>query len=237
VNYLGARGIDLFRSRDINAPLAPAYGDRPNTAFGQVRQIESTGRQTSHSVQIISRGRLAPRLQGSVQYTIATAHNDTSGINFLPANNYDLAGEYGRADFDQRHRVEALLTLKGGSWTDLGVSVSLQSGRPYTLRTGQDDYHTGQLNARPSGVARNTLQGPGFAGVDVRWSHEFAIGPATAGGRGGDGPAFSIAIDAFNVLNRVNYAGYIGTRTSPFFGQAIAAEPPRRIQLSAGFRF
>ena len=35
-------------------------------------------------------------MQGNVQYTLASAHNDTSGINALPSNNYDLASEYGR---------------------------------------------------------------------------------------------------------------------------------------------
>jgi len=237
VNYLASRGVDLFRSRDINAPLAPLYGDRPSPAYGQIRQIESTGRQTAHSLQVLGRGRLAPRLQGSVQYTIATAHNDTSGINSLPANNYDLSGEFGRADFDQRHRLEALLTLKGGAWANVGVSLSLGSGRPYTQRTGRDDFHTGQTNARPEGVGRNTLQGPGYASLDVRWLHEFAIGSARAGKRDEDAPAFSIGIDAFNVTNRVNYSGLVGTLTSPFYGQAIAAQPPRRVQLSAGFHF
>lgn len=236
VNYLGSRGVSLFRSRDINAPLAPLYGDRPNPALGQVRQIESTGRQTAHSLQVIGRGRLAPRLQGSVQYSIATARNDTSGINALPANNHDLTGELGRADFDQRHRFEALLTLKGGDWADFGVSLSLGSGRPYSLRTGRDDFHTGQTNARPAGVARNTLQGPGFASLDARWAHEFELGSTQAGARD-ERPAFTLGVDAFNLLNRVNYSGYVGTLTSPFFGRAIAAQPPRRLQLSAGFQF
>jgi outer membrane receptor protein involved in Fe transport len=234
VNYLGSRGVDLFRSHDVNAPLAPLYAARPNPAFGQIRQIESTARQAAHSLQVIARGHLAPRLQGSVQYTLATAHNDTSGINALPANNYDLAAEYGRADFDQRHRLEALLNLKAGDWADFGVGVSLGSGRPYSLRTGTDDFHTGQTNARPAGIGRNTLQGPGFAGLDVRWSREFAIGSPK---KGEDGAAFTIGIDAFNVVNRVNYSGFVGNQSSPFFGQAIAAQPPRRVQLSAGFHF
>jgi outer membrane receptor protein involved in Fe transport len=233
VNYLASRGVDQFRSRDVNAPPAPLYLARPNPAFGQIRQIESTGRQTAHSLQLLARGRLAPHLKGSLQYTVATAHNDTNGINALPANNYDLASEWGRANFDQRHHLETLVQLKAGDWADFGLSVSLSSGRPYSLQTGRDDYHTGQTNARPSGVARNTLRGPGTALVDLRWSHEFGIGSR----KGEDAPAWSIGVDAFNVLNRVNYSGYIGTLSSPFFGRAIAAQPPRRIQLSAGFHF
>lgn len=233
MNYVGSRGVGLFRSRDVNAPPPPDYLARPNAGFGQIRQIESTGRQSAHSLQLIARGRLAPRVRGSVQYTIATARNDTNGINTLPANSYDLASEWGRASFDQRHRFEALLQLDGGDWADFGVSLSLGSGRPYSLQTGRDDYHTGQTNARPAGVARHTLQGPGLALLDLRWSHEFGIGS----GRGDNAPAWSIGIDAFNVTNRVNYSGFVGTLSSPFFGRAIAAQPPRRIQLSAGFQF
>ncbi len=109
----------------------------------------------------------------------------------------------------------------------------LGSGRPYSLLTGHDDYHTGQTNARPQGVARNTLAGPSYARLDLRWSHEFTLGSA----KGEDAPAWTLVLDAFNVVNHVNYAGFVGTETSPFFGRAIAAQPPRRLQLSAGFHF
>jgi hypothetical protein len=123
------------------------------------------------------------------------------------------------------------LEWKAGDWAAVGLSLSLASGRPYSLLTGRDDYHTGQTNARPACIARNTLQGPGYALLDMRWSHEFATRD------GDDAPAWSIGVDAFNVINRVNYSGFVGTLTSPFFGRPIAAQPPRRIQLSVGFHF
>ncbi len=231
VNYLGSRGYHLFRSHDINAPPPPMYLARPDPTLGQVRQIESTGRQSVQSVQILARGRFTKWAQGTVQYTFGRANNDTPGINALPANNYDLASEYGRADFDQRDRLESLVQLKFNSWTNFGLSVSTASGKPYSLLTGTDEFNTGQTNARPTGVTRNTLEGPGYASVDLRWSREFALDSRK------DGPAFSVGVDAFNILNRVNYVAYIGTLTSPFYGTAVAALPPRRIQLSAGFHF
>jgi outer membrane receptor protein involved in Fe transport len=234
IAYVGSRGVDLFRSRDVNAPPPPDYADRPDASFGQIRRIETTGRQVAHSVQFVARGRLLPLLQGAVQYSFSTTHNDTSGINSLPANSYDLASEYGRADFDQRHKLESLLQFKAGAWVNVGVSVSVGSGRPYSIRTGTDDFHTGQTNARPAGVSRNTLAGRGYATVDLRWSHDFRLGQSP---QGADGPAWSIGVDAFNIGNRVNYSGFVGTITSPFFGHAISAQPPRRIQLSTGIRF
>ena len=44
-------------------------------------------------------------------------------------------------------------------------------------------------------------------------------------------PAFTTAIDAVNLFNRVNYQGYIGALSSPFYGRAVASLPPRRLQL------
>jgi hypothetical protein len=46
-----------------------------------------------------------------------------------------------------------------------------------------------------------------------------------------------VAFDAFNVLNHVNYTGYVGNELSPFFGQAVAALPTRRLQVTARFKF
>jgi hypothetical protein len=234
VNYLGSRGVELFRSRDVNAPPPPLYLARPNPAFGQIREIESNGRQTTNSFQVVARGRFVKWLQGTAQYTLASAWNDTAGINSFPANSYDLGSEWGRADFDRRHQLEGLLQLKANDWTNFGLAVSLRSGRPYSLLTGTDVFNTGQTNARPAGVARNTLDGPGYASIDLRWSRDFALAKAS---KKGDAPAVTIGVDAFNILNQVNYVAFIGNRSSPFFGEAVAAQPPRQIQLSAEFHF
>lgn len=231
VNYTGARGYDLFRSRDINAPPPPLYAARPDPAHGVIRQIETTGRMQSHSLQMTLRGKVTRFFNGSVQYVLGHAMNDTGGIGSFPANNYDLSGEWSRADFDQRHRFDLMGTIKPGPWFTLGVALSLRSGRPYSLRTGTDEYNTGNANARPPGVARNTLEGPGSAQLDLRWSHEFPL----TGSKQDEGPKVTLGVDAFNVLNRVNYSSYVGNLSSPFFGRAISAQPPRRMQLSLRF--
>ena len=74
-----------------------------------------------------------------------------SGINSFPANNYDLSGEWGRADYDQRHRLNLLGTIHAAKFIDLGVGLFANSGAPYTETTGRDDYNTGYANARPTG--------------------------------------------------------------------------------------
>jgi outer membrane receptor protein involved in Fe transport len=233
VTYIGGRGVDLFRSRDVNAPPPPFYALRPDPTFGTIRQIEGTGRQQTQSLQMSVRGRFAKRLQGTAQYTFGLAHNDTSGINALPANNYDLSGEYGRADFDQRHHLELLAQFNGGAWLKFGAALSAGSGTPYSLRTGTDDFNTGQTTARPVGISRNTLQGPGAATLDLRWSHEIQFGAAGRDER----PSIQVGLDAFNVTNHVNFGTPVGNLSSPFFGQSISAQPPRRVQLSLSVTF
>ncbi|HLZ99497.1 MAG TPA: hypothetical protein VKP66_16295, partial [Steroidobacteraceae bacterium] len=139
--------------------------------------------------------------------------------------------EYARADFNQRHRMEMFGTLSAGAAGNFGISASLATGRPYSLSTGQDLFNTGTANARPAGVPRNSLDGPGFANVDLRWSREILL-PAADGRK----RSVTAGADAFNVLNRVNYSYYVGNLSSPFFGQAISAQAPRRIQFSLRIR-
>ena len=234
ITYSGSRGFAQFRSRDINAPLPPAYSTRPNSSIGVLREIESAGRRATDSLEFTLRGNVTRFFNGMAQYRLAFAHDNTSGINYLPPNAYDLSGEWGRSDFDRRHRFELLGTINPGKLFNLGISVSAYSGQPYTLTTGIDQFHTGTANGRPAGVARNTLQGPGYAVLDLRWSRDFTVRKSKK--KDGDLKA-TLALDAFNVLNEVNYSSFIGNLSSPFFGQAIAAQPPRRLQLSFRLKF
>ena len=172
-------------------------------------------------------------LNASVQYTLSQTKNDTSGINWAPPNAYDLSLEYARADFDQRHRFDVLGTFSQGSWFNLGVALALYSGRPYSMTTGHDDFNTGIANARPPGIPRNSLTNRGFADLDLRWSRDLLRHKAQKASN----PALTIGVDAFNVFNRLNASSYVGTLTSPFFGRAVAAQPPRRMQLSIRARF
>jgi hypothetical protein len=233
VTYIGSRGFDQFRSRDINAPLPPLFNARPDPTRSVVREIESAGKMVGDSLQFTLRGQLTRFVNAQAQYTVSQTKNDTSGINWMPPNSYDLAGEYALADFNQRHRFDLLGTVSPGSIVNVGVAVALYSGRPYSITTGRDDFNTGVANARPAGVPRNSLEGPGYADLDLRLSRDLFFDRV----KKGDGPAMTFGIDGFNILNHVNDVGYIGTLSSPFFGQAVAAQSPRRIQLSVRTRF
>ncbi|MFB3153445.1 MAG: TonB-dependent receptor domain-containing protein, partial [Candidatus Acidiferrales bacterium] len=65
ITYSGTRGVNIFRSRDVNAPLPPSYESRPNPSIGLHRQIESSGNLSGHRVKAALRGRLSSLLNGS----------------------------------------------------------------------------------------------------------------------------------------------------------------------------
>lgn len=231
--YRGSQGIGMLRSRDINAPLFPYTTGRPNPLLGTVRQIESTGTQESNALEISLKGKINRFINGQVQYTLSKTMNDTNGVGYFPANSYDLSGEWGRSDFDQRHRLSLLEVVNAGRFFNLGVGLSLNSGRPYTITTGLDQNLDGFANERPAGIARNSAQGPGYADLDLRWSHDFRLAPT----KKEKSPVATIAVDSFNVINRTNYGNFVGNLRSPFFGQAVSTQPARRLQFTARYKF
>jgi hypothetical protein len=67
-------------------------------------------------------------------------------------------------------------------------------------------------------------------------------GPAGGPGFGGGDPAnqrFSVEfyVQAFNVLNRINYLNFSGNLQSPFFGLPTSAAQARRVEVGTQFRF
>ena len=232
VTYTGSQGHHLFRSRDINAPLPPLYVSRPNAAYSSIRQVESNGRQKSNLVSVNVHGRVGTRVNGQIQYALGRVDNDTNGIAWFPANDYDLSGEYARADFDQRQRLALLGSLKAWSLADVGLALTMNSGGPYTALLGADIFNNGRGHARPDGIARNTLQRDGYASLDLRVSRDLSLGKSTPQAR-----ALTLGFDAFNLTNRVNYAGYVGTVSSPLFLQPVSARPARQLQFSIRFKF
>ena len=231
MTYTGSHRFHLFRSRDINAPRPLLFQSRPDPAVGVLRQIESTGQQQSDSLSVTIRGRMTKWFNGQAQYTLARAYNDTNGINWCPDNDYDLSGEYARADFDRLHRLVLLGRLAPRKIADTGVSLTMNSAGPYTELLGADVYNNARGRARPPGVTRNTLEAAGYASLDLRVARDIALGP------GKSERELTIGADVFNLTNQVNYGSYVGTIGSPLFLQPTSARPARQVQLSARFKF
>ena len=238
-NYLTAdfttvRGLHLYRTRNVNAPLPGTPGSTivPNPGFANINQFESTGSSRSNSVTFTLRTR--PRRNATVllQYVLSRSFDDTPGLYFLPADNYDLRPEWGRSDYDRRHRFNLAGTYALPWGFSLGAIVKAYSGPPFNITTGSDNNNDTVFNDRPVGVTRNTGNGPSSFDFDSRISKAFHLS-----GRDHSERKLELAADAFNLFNHVNQQNFVGVVTSPFFGQAVGADPARRLQLSMRFVF
>ncbi len=229
--YVGTRGIDLFRSIDANAPL-PGSVLRPNPSLGQERQIQSEGRQKSNALELTFRGRPSKYFTGQVQYTLSKTYNNSSGITYFPGDSFNPAADWARSDNDRRHKFDLLGSTHVTKLFVAGVALSLYSGKPVNVTTGSDDNHDGVVNDRPSGFPRNILHGPGLVNLDLNLSHDFVLSKKRKEAR-----TLTASLDSFNILNHQNDVNFIGVIRSPFFGRAVAALPPRRLQLNLEFKF
>jgi hypothetical protein len=229
--YTGTRGIGVFRSIDANAPLSGNVV-RPDPSFGQVREMQSRGYLKGNALELTFRGKLNKYFSGQVQYALGRTDNNTSGITYFPANSYDAAADWGRSDNDRFNKFDLLASTQAIKFFTLGVALSLYSGKPVNITTGGDDNHDGILNDRPIGTGRNTMAGPGLIDLDLNLSHDFVLSKTRKEAR-----VLSLSLNSFNVLNHPNYVTYIGALSSPLFGQPVAAQPPRRMQLDVTFKF
>lgn len=229
--YIGNRGMDVFRSIDANAPM-PGTSVRPNPAFGQVREMQSSGYLKGNALELTFRGKLNKYFSGQVQYALSRTDNNTSGITFFPANSYDAAADWGRSDNNRLHKFDLLASTQAVKFFTLGAALSLYSGKPVNVTTGGDENHDGIVNDRPAGTARNTMPGPGMIDLDLNLSHDFPLSKNKK-----EAKVLSLSLNCFNVLNHPNYVTYIGALSSPLFGKPVAAQPPRRMQLDVQFKF
>jgi hypothetical protein len=240
ISYVGSRGIDLFRSRDVNAPLPPDYLARPDVTQGQVRQIESRGYQKSNSLELSLRGKPTKFFSGQVQYTLSKTYNNTGGINYLPGNSNFPALDWARSDNDRRHKFDLLGAFEVHENFSLGAALQAYSGKPVNVITGFDSNGDGVTNDRLNGgsTPRNSLRGPGFLGLDLNAERDFNLSKDKK-----TGPRLTVALNAFNVLNHVNYINVINVTGStvgianPQFDQPNSANPGRRLQLNLTYKF
>jgi hypothetical protein len=262
IGYSYGRGGNLFRGRNINAPLAD--GTRPDPEAGNITQIESTASSRTHVVNAGFNLNLPwHRTFLFVNYSLARANNDTDGPFSLPANSYDLAAEWSPAAGDVRHRLTGLLNMNLWKGFKLATTFNANSAPPYTITTGHDDNGDTVSNDRPSGLGRNSARAADRWDAGARLSYTFGFGRRPGaegaggsqvimirGGGAGDVPmgGFSggaedkrwrveLYIAATNIANHTNLMGYSGVLTSPFFGQPTSAGPARKLELGARFGF
>ena len=154
MTYIFSRGIHQFRTRNINAPIRfepnPNSPNRPIPIYpdpsrGFVNQVESSGLSETNRLQFGFNRRVG-RLMTFGNYSLSWIKSNADGI---PADNYNLAIEWGRANFDSRHNFSTggFMTLPKGF--RLNTIINASSGRPFNITTGQDLNFDGSLTDRP----------------------------------------------------------------------------------------
>jgi hypothetical protein len=164
-------------------------------------------------------------------------------------------GAPGPGTIDVRNRLNVNFNNQIIRNVMLSLGVNTSTAPPYTLLSGRDDNNDGVFNDRPAGVGRNSARASGQTVVFLFAAYQFAFGtiaplPPGVGVFGGGGAAqvrtfdqgnkryrMQLFVQAQNLTNQRNYAGYSGTMTSPFFGKPTTVSSMRKIDVGISLQF
>ena len=238
VTYTNSHGVHELRSADINAPL-PNSGAFPYGTPNPVFLMESAGIYNQNQMIANVNSRINSGFSLFGFYVLNKAMSNTDGVGTFAANPYSMAGEYGPAATDIRHRVTAggSITMRGN--IRLSPYFIVQSGAPFDITSGNDLYGTTLFTARP-GIAtdpskpgliqtqyglldpnpgpgetilgRNFGRGPGQISMNLRIGKTFGFGPERGGGS--TGAAAAPAGNPANAATGRGLGGLIGAATS-----------------------
>lgn len=207
VNYVNSRGVHEQRTRNINAPFPATYdptirgsGIRPyGAAVGDLYLYESSGLFKQQQLNISVNARINPKVSLSGFYSLGDAHSNANGF---PSNQYNTGLDWGRSNFDVRHRVGIFGNVALPLRLTLAPIITMASGGPFNITTGQDLNGDGIFNDRPAFatatsrsvkatqygsfdltpvygtplVPINYLQAPGNVSINLRLSRTFGWG-------------------------------------------------------------
>lgn len=235
INYTQTRGLHLFRSQDINAPVNNLY---PIGRPGLVGLMESTGIYRQRQLVITVNTKVNKFLSLTGTYMENRAKSNTDGINTYPARPYSMVGEYGPATTDIHHWASLGGTLTSPWNIKLNPLMTANSGPPFDITTGSDLYGTTLFNARPGFATSATKPGvvatpyglldPTPTAGQQLLSRNYGRGPGQIMMNLRIGRTFNFAkrynlttsMSIRNMLNHNNPGAIIGNITSPIFGRA-----------------
>ena len=249
VGYLRTRGMHLVLARNVNVPTLTAAEatklgipnlGRPNPNYGNMSRYESSGDSWYNGMTVSLNRRFRGWAGMRASYTYSKAMDNTgSAFFFTPQDNFNLRGERGLSDNDQRHVLALSGTLavpgtvgrsffgKIVSGFQLNPVLRYGSALPFNILTGTDRNNDTNNNDRPVGVGRNTGRGFSFSSFDLRLSRRVKLTESIG---------LEVIAEAFNLFNRANLQlpnGTWGTGTTPnaTFRQPTAAADPRQLQF------
>ncbi|MBV8844884.1 MAG: carboxypeptidase regulatory-like domain-containing protein [Bryobacterales bacterium] len=156
VSYTNSRGVHQLRSRDINAPLPGTYtgvpggGVFPYGNSGQLFWYESSAIFEQQQITVNVNARINSRYTLFGFYSYNHAFSNSDGFASFPANSYDASGEWGRAGFDIRHRLQIGGNISLPWRFQLAPNIQGSSAPPLNITTGTDWNGDTIFNDRPA---------------------------------------------------------------------------------------
>ena len=227
-DFVHNNSVYLQRIHDINL-LPPTYqldalsppvlrprfstANRPNSAFGIMRQQESSARSNYDALTLTLKRRYANRLQLLTNYTLAYNRDDDSnernfaGIAYENAFNFQDEYRWSRNDIRHRWAFSGIYDLP------LGFQVSSvfewRTGTPFSAFTNADSNGDGQFTDKPiiNGLPllRNAFRQPNFFNQDVRLTKNVRVR---------EGHQLAIIGEMFNIWNTENLSYLVSTNES-----------------------
>jgi len=252
---------DLQTGRDANLPARGplATNPRPYPQFSSVTLINSLTNSDYDALQ----AQLRKRYKGStwqVSYTFSKAisdnTNDNASVNTDPWNTFGN-DDRGLDENDRRQAlsVSAIAPLPWG--IQLSTILSLRNGNPWDVTAGVDLDRDGNNQDRPAGLQKNSggRANDGNLAIINAFRLSRNLAPITLDQlartsadkvvdlrttklfRVGDHARFEMFLEAYNVLNSVNYENPSGVITSGSFATYTTARDARQIQWGARIQF
>jgi hypothetical protein len=138
VTFTNTRGIHELIERDINAPLPGTYipgqpknGLRPYGNIGDIYNWETGGILNQNQIIVNVNARVNNKISLNGGYFFSHAMSNIGGG--LPANDYDYAAEYSRANFDVHHRGVLAGSIATKWDIRLNPFIILNSGGPFDI--------------------------------------------------------------------------------------------------------
>ena len=234
IPYQMQYGLSIERQIGEKATaVISGYTERPDSNYGIIRQMQPAGFFEGNGLDVSFRGRVNKYFTGFGRYTFSHYDSNTNGIGWFPQNQYAPNDEWARSSWDRRHRLGMYAMVNPKSIYNIAAGIFANTGRPWTVTTGTDDFGDGFFNTRPDDVARNSETMPSYVDLDLRWGHDFPITP----NHDEEAPRLGFSAGAFNLLNHENPYSVDTVETSPTFGDVTSVGPPRRIQLGMRVEF
>ena len=235
----------------------PSIVRTPYFGFAQLFQAQDTVSSNYHSLQAKLDKRFSHGLSFLTAYTWSHSIDGASvffgsGANattIFPQDNYDLNAERGRSDFDIRHRLSfsfnydvptwrGVPSVLGKGWA-LGGILTLQTGQPFSVLTGESLSGTGLGNDRPNlagdpnagphsvrqwfntsafapnapltfgNAGRNIVTGPGYRDFDFSLLKNTQLGERVKA---------QVRAEFFNIMNHPAFALPSNILAAPNFG-------------------